>query len=279
MTKEQLFAQIIQKQSYLCIGLDTDLQKIPPHLRDSEDPVFEFNRRIIDATADLCVAYKPNIAFYEALGPKGWISLEKTLHYIPENIFTIADAKRGDIGNTSELYARAFFENLSFDSITVAPYMGEDSVKPFLLKPDKWVILLALTSNPGSADFQLLQTDNGTTDYSRCLFENVLATSKAWGTDEQIMYVVGATRPDFIQRVRELVPHHFLLVPGVGAQGGSLAEISRLAMNQHCGLLVNSSRNIIYASSGTDFAEQARAAALAMQQEMAGYLNRYLSRK
>ncbi|MDQ3292300.1 MAG: orotidine-5'-phosphate decarboxylase [Bacteroidota bacterium] len=278
MTKEQLFDQIKKKQSYLCVGLDTDLQKIPAHLRDLEDPVFEFNRQIIDATADLCVAYKPNIAFYEALGPKGWISLEKTLNYIPKDIFTIADAKRGDIGNTSELYARAFFENLNFDSITVAPYMGEDSVKPFLLKADKWVILLALTSNPGSADFQLLQTDDGTDDYSRCLFENVLSTSKAWATDEQLMYVVGATRPDFIERVREIVPHHFLLVPGVGAQGGSLADISRLGMNQHCGLLVNSSRNIIYASNGTDFAEQARAAALLVQQEMAGYLDKYLAK-
>ncbi|RDC64460.1 orotidine-5'-phosphate decarboxylase [Adhaeribacter pallidiroseus] len=276
MTKEELFTQIKKKQSYLCVGLDTDIQKIPAHLRNTEDPVFEFNRRIIDATADLCVAYKPNIAFYEALGPKGWVSLEKTLNYIPEDIFTIADAKRGDIGNTSELYARAFFENLNFDSITVAPYMGEDSVKPFLLKTGKWVILLALTSNPGSADFQLLQTDDGTADYSRCLFENVLATSKAWASDEQLMYVVGATRPDFIQRVREIVPDHFLLVPGVGAQGGSLAEISRLGMNQHCGLLVNSSRNIIYAASGPDFAEQARSAALLVQQEMADYLNQYL---
>lgn len=277
MTKEQLFAQILSKQSYLCVGLDTDLKKIPAHLLDTEDPVFEFNRQIIDATADLCVAYKPNIAFYEALGPKGWVSLEKTLNYIPRDIFTIADAKRGDIGNTSELYARAFFENLTFDSITVAPYMGEDSVKPFLLKPDKWVILLALTSNPGSADFQLLQTDNGSADYSRCLFENVLETSKAWADEGQLMYVVGATRTDFMQRVREIVPDHFLLVPGVGAQGGSLAEISRLGMNRQCGLLVNAARNIIYASSGLDFAQQARAAALTMQQEMAGYLNQYLN--
>ncbi|QMU30062.1 orotidine-5'-phosphate decarboxylase [Adhaeribacter radiodurans] len=278
MTKEQLFDQIKKKQSYLCVGLDTDLHKIPAHLRDLEDPIFEFNRQIIDATADFCVAYKPNIAFYEALGPKGWISLEKTLNYIPKDIFTIADAKRGDIGNTSELYARAFFENLNFDSITVAPYMGEDSVKPFLLKADKWVILLALTSNPGSADFQLLQTDDGTDDFSRCLFENVLNTSKAWATDEQLMYVVGATRPDFIERVREIVPNHFLLVPGVGAQGGSLADISRLGMNQQCGLLVNSSRNIIYASNNTDFAEKARAAALLIQQEMAGYLTKYLAK-
>ena len=277
MTKEQLFEQIKAKQSYLCVGLDTDLKKIPTHLLDLEDPVFEFNRQIIDATADLCVAYKPNIAFYEALGPKGWVSLEKTLNYIPENIFTIADAKRGDIGNTSELYARTFFDYLSFDSVTVAPYMGEDSVKPFLIKEGKWVILLALTSNPGSADFQLLQTDNGSADYSRCLFENVLETSKAWATDEQLMFVIGATRTDFIQRVREIVPDHFLLVPGVGAQGGSLAEISRLGMNRHCGLLVNSSRNIIYASGGEDFAEKARAAAQATQQEMAVYLKQYIS--
>ena len=277
MTKEQLFEQIKAKQSYLCVGLDTDLKKIPTHLLDLEDPVFEFNRQIIDATADLCVAYKPNIAFYEALGPKGWVSIEKTLNYIPENIFTIADAKRGDIGNTSELYARTFFDYLSFDSVTVAPYMGEDSVKPFLIKEGKWVILLALTSNPGSADFQLLQTDNGSADYSRCLFENVLETSKAWATDEQLMFVIGATRTDFIQRVREIVPDHFLLVPGVGAQGGSLAEISRLGMNRHCGLLVNSSRNIIYASGGEDFAEKARAAAQATQQEMAVYLKQYIS--
>lgn len=276
MTKEELFAQITGKQSYLCVGLDTDPQKIPAHLRQAADPVFEFNRQIIDATADLCVAYKPNVAFYEAQGPRGWESLAKTLAYIPKDIFTIADAKRGDIGNTAALYARAFFENLNCDALTVAPYMGEDSVKPFLQHPRKWVILLALTSNPGSADFQLLQTDNGTADYSRCLFENVLTTSKAWASDEQLMYVVGATRPDFLQRVRELVPDYFLLVPGVGAQGGSLAEVSRLGMNQHCGLLVNASRSIIYASDGPDFAEKARAAAQATQQEMAGYLSRYL---
>ncbi|WP_347158371.1 orotidine-5'-phosphate decarboxylase [Pontibacter chitinilyticus] len=273
MTKEQLFEQILLKKSYLCIGLDTDPQKIPQHLLDTEDPVFEFNRQIIEATADLCVAYKPNIAFYEAQGPRGWVSLQRTLEIIPPDIFTIADAKRGDIGNTSALYARAFFEQLDFDSITVAPYMGADSVKPFLKQPGKWVILLALTSNPGSQDFQMLQLADGNEEY---LFEQVLRTSSTWATPGQLMYVVGATRADYVQRVRVLVPDHFLLVPGVGAQGGSLEEISRLGMNQQCGLLVNSARAIIYASSGTDFAEKAREAALAVQLEMEGYLEEYL---
>lgn len=272
MTRAALFQQIQQKKSYLCIGLDTDLKKIPNHLLSVPDPVFEFNKQIIDATADLCVAYKPNIAFYEALGPKGWESLEKTLNYIPEDIFTIADAKRGDIGNTSELYARTFFDYYDFDSVTVAPYMGEDSVKPFLIKEDKWVILLVLTSNPGSQDFQLLPTaSNG-----QLLFEEVLQKSQQWASAEQMMYVVGATRTDYIEKVRALAPNHFLLVPGVGAQGGSLADISRLAMNTTCGLLINSSRNIIYAGSGKDFAQQARQEATRMQQEMAQYLDKYL---
>lgn len=273
MTREQLFEQILLKKSYLCIGLDTDPQKLPQHLLDTEDPVFEFNRQIIEATADLCVAYKPNIAFYEAQGPQGWISLDKTLKVIPDEIFTIADAKRGDIGNTSELYARAFFENMNFDSITVAPYMGADSVKPFLVQGGKWVILLALTSNPGSQDFQMLKLADGNEEY---LFEQVLRTSSTWATAGQMMYVVGATQAEYVQRVRELVPEHFLLVPGVGAQGGSLEEISRLGMNMQCGLLVNSSRAIIYASSGQDFAEKARAAALAVQREMEVLLEQYV---
>ncbi|GEO05848.1 orotidine 5'-phosphate decarboxylase [Adhaeribacter aerolatus] len=273
MTKEELFRNIQTKKSYLCVGLDADLKKIPSHLLNTADPIFEFNKIIIDATADLCVAYKPNIAFYEALGPKGWESLEKTLQYIPEDIFTIADAKRGDIGNTSELYARTFFDYFNFDSVTVAPYMGEDSVKPFLIKPDKWVILLALTSNPGSQDFQL-QTYNG--EKNRYLFEAVIQKSQTWASPEQLMFVVGATRTDYLERVRALAPEHFLLVPGVGAQGGSLAEISRLGMNKQCGLLVNSARNIIYAGNGTDFGQQARLEAQRMQQEMERYLGEYL---
>lgn len=274
MTREQLFEQILKKKSYLCIGLDTDVKKLPEHLLDSKDPVFEFNRQIIDATADLCVAYKPNIAFYEAQGPKGWVSLEKTLAHIPKEIFTIADAKRGDIGNTSELYARAFFETMSFDSVTVAPYMGSDSVKPFLVQGGKWVILLALTSNAGSQDFQMLKLSDGSEEY---LFEQVLRESANWGSTGQLMYVVGATRAEYVQRVRAIVPNHFLLVPGVGAQGGSLEEISRLGLNQQCGLLVNSSRGIIFASSGRDFAEKAREAALEMQREMAQYLEQYVT--
>ncbi|MFD1187966.1 orotidine-5'-phosphate decarboxylase [Pontibacter rugosus] len=269
MTREQLFEQILKKKSYLCVGLDTDPLKLPEHLLDTEDPVFEFNRQIVEATADLCVAYKPNIAFYEAQGPQGWVSLQKTLEVIPQEIFTIADAKRGDIGNTSELYARAFFQQMSFDSVTIAPYMGADSVKPFLTQEGKWVILLALTSNAGSQDFQMLRLHDGKEEY---MFEQVLRTSADWGTAESMMYVVGATRADYVQRVRQIIPDHFLLVPGVGAQGGSLEEISRLGMNQQCGLLVNSTRAIIYASSGKDFAEKAREAALEVQREMEGLL-------
>jgi len=273
MTREKLFEQILQKKSYLCIGLDTDPKKLPEHLLDYEDPVFEFNKQIIEATADLCVSYKPNIAFYEAQGPKGWISLEKTLAHIPSEIFTIADAKRGDIGNTSELYARAFFETMNFDAVTVAPYMGSDSVKPFLVQGGKWVILLALTSNPGSQDFQMLKLSDGSEEY---LFEQVLRESANWASVGQMMYVIGATQAEYVQRVRAIVPNHFLLVPGVGAQGGSLEEISRLGMNQQCGLLVNSSRGIIYASNGRDFAEKAREAALEVQQEMEQYLEQYV---
>lgn len=274
MTKEQLFEQIKQKQSYLCVGLDTDIQKIPQHLREFEDPIFEFNRQIIDATKDFAVAYKPNIAFYEALGAKGWLSLQKTLAYIPKECFTIADAKRGDIGNTSGLYARAFFDQassgLDFDSVTVAPYMGEDSVSPFLTFPNKWVILLALTSNTGSKDFQNLQVGQ------HQLFEEVLIKSQEWASDQQLMYVVGATKASMLNRVRSLAPSHFLLVPGVGAQGGSLEEVSQYGMNSSCGLLVNSSRAIIYASSKEDFAEAAALEAQKVQEEMKRYLSLYL---
>ncbi len=271
MTKQDLIQQIFQKKSYLCVGLDTDIRKIPRHLLDFPDPVFEFNRQIIDATRDFCVAYKPNIAFYEAGGRKGWESLEKTLAYIPKECFTIADAKRGDIGNTSGLYARAFFDKhasgLDFDSVTVAPYMGHDSVLPFLEYPGKWVILLALTSNTGAGDFQNLELSGGGQ-----LFEKVLQTSREWGSDQNLMYVVGATRASRLEEIRKIVPDHFLLIPGVGAQGGSLADVSRYGMNKDCGLLVNSSRGIIYASSGEDFANRAKEEAAAIQKEMAEYL-------
>lgn len=271
MTKEQLFEQIKLKKSYLCVGLDTDIKKIPQHLLDAEDPVFEFNKQIIDATAEYCVSYKPNIAFYEAMGPKGWESLRKTLEYIPEDCFTIADAKRGDIGNTSSLYARAFFDKsssgLSFDSVTVAPYMGEDSVQPFLEFEGKWVILLALTSNIGSQDFEFSELKTG-----QKLFEKVLEKSQEWADDQRMMYVVGATQAESMEQIRKIVPNHFLLVPGVGAQGGSLEEISKYGMNKQCGLLINSSRAIIYASLGTDFAEKAAQEAQKVQAEMAVYL-------
>ena len=274
MDYQALSAQIRQKKSYLCVGLDTDIKKLPPHLVNVPDPVFEFNKAIIDATAPYAVAYKPNIAFYEAQGPRGWESLQKTLNYIPKDCFTIADAKRGDIGNTSGLYARAFFDpsaaGLNFDAITVAPYMGHDSVLPFLDYPGKWVILLALTSNPGSADFQRQHVDNETQE----LFETVIQKAQTWASPEQLMFVVGATQADQIARIRELAPHNFLLVPGVGAQGGSLADVSRNGLTKDGGLLVNASRSILYASSGPDFAEAAAAEAKAIQQEMAGYLNR-----
>lgn len=262
MNRNELLEQIYSKSSFLCVGLDSDITRIPKHLLDVDDPIFEFNKAIIDATKDVCVAYKPNIAFYEALGGVGWTSLQKTLDYIPSTHFTIADAKRGDIGNTSTQYAKAFFETLDFDAITVAPYMGSDSVKPFFTFPNKWVILLALTSNEGSKDFQFLPSDE------QPLFEHVLETSKHWGTTDNTMYVVGATHPKQFQQIRTIVPDHFLLVPGVGAQGGELAAIARYGMNQQCGLLVNASRSIIFAGSGYDFAEQARCAALAIQSEM-----------
>jgi orotidine-5'-phosphate decarboxylase len=272
MTSTQLFEQIKKKQSYLCVGLDTDLEKVPSHLRSTADPVFEFNKQIIDATYEYCVAYKPNIAFYEALGPKGWESLQKTLEYIPKEIFTIADAKRGDIGNTSTLYAKAFFEQMNFDSITVAPYMGEDSVKPFLMFKDKWVILLGHTSNPGSADFQLIESK----DTGRKLYEEVIVKSQKWGDENQLMYVVGATQADKIQGIRNLAKDYFFLVPGVGAQGGDLGQVSKFGMNKKCGLLVNAARSIIYASSDKNFASAATSESKKMQQEMQSYLERYL---
>jgi orotidine-5'-phosphate decarboxylase len=270
MNRAQLFEQIKKKNSYLCVGLDTDLEKIPRHLLSSADPVFEFNRQIIDATHAHCVAYKPNIAFYEALGPKGWESLQKTLDYIPKDIFTIADAKRGDIGNTSALYAKAFFEQMNFDSITVAPYMGEDSVKPFLKFKDKWVILLAHTSNPGANDFQLLESGG------RKLYEEVIRKAQEWATPEELMFVVGATQTEKIAGIRKLAPDNFFLVPGFGAQGGDLGLVSKYGMNKQCGLLVNAARSIIYAGSGHDFAKQAEAEASRTRNEMEKLLNSLL---
>ncbi len=271
MTAADLTRHIRQKQSYLCVGLDTDPRKLPKHLLSEPDPVFAFNRAIVEATAELAVAYKPNIAFYEAQGPRGWESLQRTLEIIPKDCFTIADAKRGDIGNTADLYARAFFDpaaaGLNFDAITVAPYMGHDSVLPFLNYPGKWVILLALTSNPGSADFQRQTVGD------QELFEVVMQTAQTWASPDQLMFVVGATQADQIARIRQLAPDSFLLVPGVGAQGGSLAEVSRAGLNTNVGLLVNASRSILYASSGPDFAEKARADAKAMQEEMAYQLS------
>ena len=270
MNKQQLIENIRAKKSFLCVGLDTDLKKIPPHLLQEEDPIFAFNKAIIDATAPYCVAYKPNLAFYECFGLKGWKAFEKTVRYIKENYpdqFIIADAKRGDIGNTSAMYARSFFEEMDIDSLTVAPYMGEDSVSPFLQYPGKWVILLALTSNKGSHDFQLTTDAEG-----ERLFEKVLRRSQAWASDEQMMYVVGATQGKLFEDIRKIVPNHFLLVPGVGAQGGSLAEVCRYGMTPDCGLLVNSSRGIIYADTTENFAavaaEKARELQLQMQEEL-----------
>ena len=274
MNRQELFEQIKHKKSFLCVGLDTDLKKIPSHLLDEDDPVFSFNKAIIDATADYCVAYKPNLAFYECNGLKGWRSLEKTVQYIHERYpeqFIIADAKRGDIGNTSKMYAQSFFEELPFDALTVAPYMGEDSVKPFLDYPGKWVILLALTSNKGSQDFQLATDNQG-----ERLFEKVLKISCNWASDDNMMYVVGATQGSLFKDIRKIVPNHFLLVPGIGAQGDSLAEVVKHGMNEQCGLLVNSSRQIIYAGKGEDFAACAQAEARKVQQEMAGYLTSIL---
>jgi len=270
MNKQQLFENIKNKQSFLCVGLDTDIKKIPPHLLEDKDPIFTFNKAIIDATAKYCVAYKPNLAFYESLGVEGLSAFERTVAYIRENYpdqFIIADAKRGDIGNTSEMYARSFFDHMKVDAVTVAPYMGEDSVKPFLIYPESWVILLALTSNKGSQDFQLTEDSQG-----ERLFEKVLKKSQDWATEEQMMYVVGATQGEMFLDIRKYAPNHFLLVPGVGAQGGSLEEVARYGMNDQCGLLVNSSRAIIYADNTPDYALVAGEAAREIQQEMVLYL-------
>ena len=271
MTRQELIHQIFTKKTFLCVGLDTDIKKIPEHLLQEEDPIFAFNQAIIDATAPYCVAYKPNLAFYECGGLKGWAAFEKTVKYIKENYpdqFIIADAKRGDIGNTSAMYARSFFEELDIDALTVAPYMGEDSVTPFLQYEGKWVILLALTSNKGSHDFQLTTDQQG-----ERLFEKVVRTSQQWASEEQMMYVVGATQGQLFEDIRKIAPRHFLLVPGVGAQGGSLEEVCRYGMTSDCGLLVNSSRGIIYADSTEQFAEVAAAKARDLQQQMASLLN------
>jgi orotidine-5'-phosphate decarboxylase len=266
MTRQQLFEQIRTKKSYLIVGLDTDITKIPKHLLSKADPVFEFNKQIIDATKDHCVGYKINTAFYEALGIPGWEAMEKTVAYIPSTHFTIADAKRGDIGNTSSQYAKAFFETLQFDAITVAPYMGADSVLPFLEYKDKWTILLGLTSNTGARDFELQKAGD------ELLYEKVLRTATQWGTADQLMFVVGATQASEFTNIRAITPNNFYLVPGVGAQGGSLKDISEKAMNKEVGLLINASRAVIYASGGEDFADKAKLIAAAYQQEMAGYL-------
>ncbi|HLT42967.1 MAG TPA: orotidine-5'-phosphate decarboxylase [Sphingobacteriaceae bacterium] len=267
MTRSELINQIKQKKSFLCVGLDTDINKIPRFLLDYEDPIFEFNKRIIEATQDLCVAYKPNIAFYESRGIKGWESLRKTWEILPKECLSIADAKRGDIGNTANMYAQAFFDpklsGLGFDSITVAPYMGEDSVSPFLEFKGKWAIVLALTSNPGGLDFQTIKDKDGL-----MLFEQVIKKVNTWGNPENLMYVVGATRGEAFSVIRKHAPDHFLLVPGVGAQGGDLAEVCRYGMNTDCGLLVNATRSIIYASDGKDFADAARREAIKLQKEM-----------
>lgn len=267
MNRQQLINEIFTKKTFLCVGLDTDINKIPAHLKNEDDPIFAFNKAIIDATAPYCVAYKPNLAFYECYGLKGMLAFEKTIQYIKEkhpNHFIIADAKRGDIGNTSKMYAQTFFEEYNLDSVTVAPYMGEDSVKPFLEYDGKWVILLALTSNKGSHDFQLTEDKQG-----ERLFEKVLKKSQEWGTTENLMYVVGATQGKMFEDIRRMAPEHFLLVPGVGAQGGSLQEVCKYGMTKDCGLLVNSSRGIIYASTDTDFAEVAAVKAKELQEEMA----------
>jgi orotidine-5'-phosphate decarboxylase len=270
MNRKILVEQIRSKQTYLCVGLDTDLEKIPSHLKDEEDPIFAFNKAIIDATLPYCVSYKINTAFYEAQGLKGWQSMEKTVNYIPDTHFRIADAKRGDIGNTSTQYAIAFLKNLPFDAITVAPYMGEDSVKPFLRFEGKWAIVLGLTSNPGAADFEL-NTLAG--EPQERVYEKVIRKVAEWGSNENLMFVVGATRSDEFINLRKIAPHHFFLVPGVGAQGGSLEEISRKAMNADVGLLVNVSRDIIFASSNQDFAQVAASKAMGYAEQMKLYLN------
>jgi orotidine-5'-phosphate decarboxylase len=268
MTKRQLFEEIQRKKSYLTVGLDTDIQKIPSHLLSEKDPIFEFNKQIIDATLPFTVSYKINTAFYEAMGSKGWESLEKTADYLPKEVLKIADAKRGDIGNTTDMYAKAFFEGMSFDAVTVSPYMGADSILPFLKYKEKWTIILALTSNPSSADFQLQTLQPS----GKELYKHVLESTSQWGSADNTMYVVGATKAEELTEIRRIVPEHFLLIPGVGAQGGSLAEVSKLGKTKDCGLLINSSRAIIYASQGVDFAQKAGLAAKAMQEEMSCYL-------
>ena len=267
MERSKLIEQIRLKKSFLCVGLDTNIDKIPSFLLEFEDPIFEFNKRIIDATSDLCIAYKPNIAFYESAGPKGWESLKKTIEYIPDNIFTIADAKRGDIGNTSKMYAEAFFNTYNFDSITLSPYMGEDSIAPFLSFRNKWSIILALTSNQGAFDFQKINTES-----NNFLFQNVLQKVSGWGSIENTMFVVGATKANDLKKIRAIVPDHFLLIPGVGAQGGDLNEVVKNGIIDDIGLIVNSSRGIIYAGKGEDFDKKSRAAAKEIQQQMANFL-------
>jgi orotidine-5'-phosphate decarboxylase len=267
MNRKELIRQIKLKKSFLCVGLDTDIKKVPAHLLHLDDPVFEFNKAIIDATKDYCVSYKINTAFYEANGVKGWESMERTLFHIPENIFTIADAKRGDIGNTSDMYARAFFETLPFHSVTLAPYMGKDSLEPFFAYENKWGIVLALTSNPGSADYEQQLIGN------QKLYEHVIKTTSQIGHAGNLMFVVGATKAEELAQIRKLIPEHFLLIPGVGAQGGSLDNVVKYGMNTDCGLLINASRSIIYASSGKDFAEAAAAEAKKLADEMAKYIN------
>ncbi len=270
MTYQDLFEQIKKKKSFLCVGLDTDLTKIPEFIKRYDDPVFEFNKRIIDATHDICIAYKPNLAFYEALGPEGLISLQKTINYIPKNIFIIADAKRGDIGNTSQLYARAFFEYYAFDAITVNPYMGHDSVVPFLNFENKWVILLALTSNKGSADFQLLKNPDLE------LYKHVIIKSRTWAGHDRLMYVAGATKAEYLSEIREIIPEHFLLIPGIGAQGGDLELVVKYGINRAVGLIVNSSRKIIYASREKRFELAARNNAMDLRIQMEKLMDKYL---
>lgn len=267
MNKETLIKHIKNRQSFLCVGLDTDLNKIPSFLLTEEDPIFEFNKAIIDATRDLCVAYKPNTAFYERYGAKGWQSLQKTIEYIGNEHFIIADAKRGDIGNTSKMYAEAYFINMNCDAVTIAPYMGYDSVQPFLEYPDKWAVILALTSNPSAEEFETQLLEN-----NEYLFERVIKTAINWG--ENIMFVVGATRPEMIKKIRAIIPNHFLLVPGVGAQGGTLSEVCKHGLNNEVGLLINSSRKIIYAGKNEDFAQNAREEALKIQKEMCNLITK-----
>ena len=276
MTRQFLIDQIKSKRSYLCVGLDTDITKIPRHLQDHKDAIFEFNKQIIDATKDLCVSYKINTAFYEAMGIKGWEAMERTVNYIPKEHFKIADAKRGDIGNTSSQYAKAFFETMNFDAITVAPYMGEDSIRPFLEFKDKWTIVLGLTSNKGASDFEMLKIQNGNEEHLRSdyLYESVIRKVSSWGTPDNLMFVLGATQATELENIRNIIPDSFLLVPGVGAQGGSLKDVTKYGKNDDCGLLVNASRAIIYASEKENFAEEARAIALQYQTEMASYLNK-----